>query len=107
MFFSMLFVRIIVSIKKKSLEKIKKYHTMSCEGILMADRKIFSRLVMIWMLLPLLVLLSCTEKESIEKHPVFGRDKIETGHAVEDCVPVPDDLNAPVAGAADTHILAD
>ena len=79
----MLFVRIIVSIKKKSLEIIKKYHKMSCEGILMADRKIFSRLLMIWMLLPLLVLLSCTEKESIEKHPVFGRDKIENVLLIE------------------------
>ncbi len=62
----MLFVRITVSEKKKSLQKIKKYHKMSCERILMADRKIFSRLLMIWMLISLPVLLSCTEKESIE-----------------------------------------
>lgn len=83
MFFSMLFVRIIVSIKKKSLEKNKKYHKMSCEGILMANKKIFSRLVMIWMLLPLLLLLSCTEKDNIEKHPVFGRDNLENIRLIE------------------------
>jgi hypothetical protein len=79
----MLFVRIIVSIKKKSPEKIKKYHTMSCEGILMADKRIFSRLLMIWMIISLLVWLSCTEKESTEKHPVFGRDKIENVLLIE------------------------
>ncbi len=39
MFFRVLFVRIIVSIKKKSLEKIKKYHKMSCEGIFNARQK--------------------------------------------------------------------
>ncbi len=38
---------------------------------------------MIWMLLPLLVLLSCTEKESIERHPVFGRDKLENVLLIE------------------------
>jgi hypothetical protein len=62
---------------------IAKYHKMSCEGILVGNKNIFTFTMHIWILLPLLILLSCTEKENTKKYPVFGRDKLENIRLIE------------------------